>query len=64
MIAPKTYFLTADRSKAVPEGHKSAQFLLVRAGQEISEADWEKYGLNVASGDDQADSKKPAPIKK
>lgn len=45
MIAKQTHYLTEDRSKAVPEGHKDAKFLLVQKGQEISDADAEKYGI-------------------
>lgn len=38
MIAKQTVFLTGDRSKAVPEGHPEARFLLVREGHDINEA--------------------------
>lgn len=50
MIATKTLFHNADRSKVVPEGHEDAQFLIVREGQEISDADAEKYGLTKKDG--------------
>lgn len=43
MISKQTVFLTADRSKAVPEGHKDARFLLVREGHEVNDAEMEKY---------------------
>lgn len=43
MIAKQTVFLTGDRSKAVPEGHPEAKFLLVREGSEIADAEAEKH---------------------
>lgn len=43
MIAKQTVFLTGDRSKAVPEGHADAKFLLVREGSEIADKEAEKY---------------------
>lgn len=53
MIANKTLFLTEDRQSVVPEGDPKAKFLLVREGNELSDALAEKYGVK---GD-----KKPAP---
>lgn len=50
MIATKTLFHNSDRTKVVPEGHEDAQFLIVREGQEISDADAEKYGLTKKDG--------------
>lgn len=43
MKASQTVFLTADRTRAVPEGHKDAQYLLVREGGEIADEQLEKY---------------------
>lgn len=45
MISPKTYYLTEDRENVVEEGDPKAKFLLVREGQEIADADAEKYDL-------------------
>lgn len=36
-------YLNADRTKAVPDGHKEARTLLVAEGSEIREEDAEKY---------------------
>ena len=44
MIAKQSVYLNADRTKAVPEGHQDARFLLVREGHDINEAELEKYG--------------------
>lgn len=46
MIASKTLYLNADRSKVVNEGDKDAQFLLVREGQELADSEAEKYGVS------------------
>ncbi len=43
MIASKTVYLNAERTKAVPEGHKDARVLLVREGQSIEQATLDKY---------------------
>lgn len=43
MIASQTVFLTIDRKRAVLEGDKDAQYLLVRAGHEITDALLAKY---------------------
>lgn len=43
MIAKQTVFLTEDRSTVVPEGDPKAKFLLVREGNEISDALVEKH---------------------
>jgi len=57
MKATSTVYLTADRKRAVAEGDKDARFLLVRAGGEIEEVQFEKYeGAAALIG-----SKKAAP---
>lgn len=43
MIAAKTVYLNADRTKAVAEGDKDARSLLVREGGEISDETVAKY---------------------
>lgn len=43
MIAKATVFLTADRTQAVSEGSPDAKVKLVHAGQEISQAEAERY---------------------
>lgn len=43
MIAEKTVYLNAEGTKAVPEGHKDARFLLVRKGHSIEQAELDKY---------------------
>lgn len=43
MLAKQSVYLNLERDKALPEGHEDAKFLLVRAGQEIAEADLERY---------------------
>lgn len=58
MIAKHTLYLTADRQSVVKEGDPKAQFLLVREGQEISDADAEKYGV---SGKKSEPAAEPAP---
>jgi hypothetical protein len=45
--AKQTYFLNADKSKAVGEGDPASAFLLVRAGGQISDEDAEKYGVEL-----------------
>lgn len=45
MIATKTLFHNADRTKVVPEGHEDARFLVVREGQEIPDAIAEKLDI-------------------
>lgn len=47
LVADKTYFLNADKSKAVDEDSEEAAFLLVREGCEISPDEAVKYGLPV-----------------
>jgi hypothetical protein len=42
MISKQTVFLTVDRKKAVPEGHKDARYLLVREGSEVEPAQLEE----------------------
>lgn len=46
MISPKTYYLTEDRQNVVDEGDPKAKFLLVRAGNEISDALAEQHGIS------------------
>lgn len=41
----KTWHLTADRTRAVPENHADGALLLVAAGCEIEAAELEKYNL-------------------
>lgn len=60
MIAKQTVFLTGDRSKAVPEGHEEAKFLLVREGCNIEDALAEKHGA-VALIDAPAEKKAVEP---
>lgn len=60
MIAKETLFLNADKSKAVPQGDKDARFLLVREGQEISEADAEKYGVKSGKHETEAPEHEPS----
>jgi hypothetical protein len=43
MISKQSVYLNADRSKAVPEGHQDARFLLVREGHDIEQSEIEKY---------------------
>jgi hypothetical protein len=43
MTAKQSVYLNLERDKALPEGHEDAKFLLVRAGQEVAEADLERY---------------------
>lgn len=45
VVAEKTWFLNADKTKAVEENDPAAAFLLVREGVEIDESELEKYGL-------------------
>lgn len=58
LTADKTYYLNADKSKALPaksvkegedETPEGAAFLLVRAGGPISEDDATKYGVKAGS---------------
>jgi len=58
MISSKTYYLTADRQNVVEEGDPKAQFLLVRAGNEIPDAQAEQYGIK---GDKKAAPASEAP---
>jgi len=60
MIAKQTVFLTGDRSKAVPEGHADAKFLLVREGSSIEDALAEKHSA-VALIDTPAKTKAAEP---
>lgn len=65
MISPKTYFLTEDRSKAVPQGDKAARFLLVREGQEIPDVIAEKYGITWKTPDSEPEPEsEPEPHRK
>lgn len=67
MIASKTFYHNATRTKVVEEGDKDAQFLIVREGQEISDALAEKYGLDKKSkkdGDEEKKDEDDAPEKK
>lgn len=61
MKAAQTIYLTADRKRAVPEGHKEAQSLLVREGGEITEEQAKLYegATELAGG-----TKKAAPADK
>lgn len=43
MKASQSVYLNFDRTKAVPEGHADARFLLVREDHEIDDAEVEKY---------------------
>lgn len=43
MVAKQSVYLNRERDKALPEGHEDAKFLLVRAGQEVAEADLDRY---------------------
>ena len=54
----KTYYLNADRSKAVPEDSEDAAYLLVREGGEIAEADAKQYGLKLG-GETKAQTEAP-----
>jgi len=43
--ADKRYYLNADRSRVVEEGHPSAAYLLAAEGDDISNEDVKRYGL-------------------
>lgn len=43
LISKQRVYLTEDRTKAVPDGHKEARTLLVAQGAEINEDDAAKY---------------------
>lgn len=64
MIAKQTVYLDATKTKAVPEGHADARFLLVREGAEIDEKEFEQYegadkliGSEAKHAKDEHDSK-------
>lgn len=62
MIAKQSVYLTADRSKAVPESDPEAKFLLVREGHEIEEALVEKHSaLDLVNSASKAKPAEPAP---
>jgi hypothetical protein len=54
MIAKENLYLTADRSRVVPEGDSDAMFLFAREGEEIPGRWAERYGLTepVDEGED------------
>lgn len=43
MISKARVYLSEDRTRAVPEGHKDAKFLLVAEGGEIVDSQLERY---------------------
>lgn len=45
MIAKERIFLTADRKRAVAEGHKDAAFLFAAPGDEVPDSAVEAFGL-------------------
>jgi hypothetical protein len=45
MIAKQRIYLTADKSKAVAHGDRTAAFLLVGEGSEVDPKDAAKYGI-------------------
>jgi len=45
IIAEEQLWLTADRERLVPVGHKEAAFLFTLPGRRVSVADAERYGL-------------------
>lgn len=55
MIAKERLYLTADRSKVVPQGHKEAKTLYASVGDQIPEEAAERFGLSegVISADAQ-----------
>ena len=53
-IAKKTYYLTADRSRAVGEDSPEAAYLLVREGSEIDPAQAEQYKVALAADEEKA----------
>lgn len=59
MIATERLFLTADKAKLVPEGHKDGAFLYAAPGDEIPDSAVEKFGL-VKGGMSAAAKKKLA----
>jgi hypothetical protein len=47
VIAERRLFLTADQERVVEEGDPAAAFLFAAPGDDISDEDAEKYGLNA-----------------
>jgi len=45
VVAEEKLWLTADRERLVPAGHKEAAFLFTLPGRKVSVADAERYGL-------------------
>ena len=45
MRADKRYYVTADRSRVVEEGHEDAAILLAAEGDDITNEDAKRYGL-------------------
>lgn len=62
-------FLTADRSRAVPEGDPAAAFLLVGTGCQLSTEEARQYGLldvaeEAKAAQPKANKSRPAPANK
>ena len=57
----KTWHLTTDRKRAVPETDSAGALLLVSAGCEIEAAELERYGL-LPDGSDYASVAEPEPV--
>lgn len=62
MIAKQSVYLNLERDKALPEGHEDAKFLLVRAGQEVAEADLDRYEGTADLADTEPEEKEPVVI--
>lgn len=56
MIAKQSVYFTSDRSAVVPDGHKDAKFLIVRAGTEIDD-----NKIRNIDGAEELASQEPAP---
>lgn len=71
MTSKATVFLNHDRTKAVSAGDPHARFKLVHAGQEIAQADAEKYEGTIeliggtkksaAPAEDKIETREPEP---
>jgi len=60
VLSRKTWHLTADKQRAVPEGDPAGAFLLVAEGCEIDEVELAMYGLTLDGSGYAADAE-PAP---